>query len=101
MVTGAKGKQRRIYRWYATPLEILRQLPDLARYLKREMTEEVMNQRAGNESDTSSARRMQKEKQKLFAPATTAGKSGNPKQDSHFPIAAFHSLKKLKKGGNP
>jgi len=44
---------------------------------------------------------MQKEKQKLFAPATTAGKSGNPKQDSHFPIAAFHSLKKLKKGGNP
>jgi len=62
VVTGAKGKQRRIYRWYATPLEILRQLPDLARYLKREMTEEVMNQRAGNESDTSSARRMQKEK---------------------------------------
>jgi hypothetical protein len=43
VVTGAKGKQRRIYRWYATPLEILRQLPDLARYLKREMTEEVMN----------------------------------------------------------
>jgi transposase InsO family protein len=67
VVTGAKGKQRRIYRWYATPWEILRQLPDLARYMKPEMSVEVMNQRAGNESDTSSARRMQKEKQKLFA----------------------------------
>jgi len=64
------------------------------------MTEEVMNQRAGNESDTSSARRMQKEKQKLFAPATTAGKSGNPKQDSHFPVAAFILFKK-KKGDSP
>jgi transposase InsO family protein len=67
VVTGAKGKQRRIYCWYATPWEILRQLPDLARYLKPELTLEVMNQRAGSESDTASARRMQKAKQKLFA----------------------------------
>jgi hypothetical protein len=66
VVTGAKGKQRRIYRWYATPWEILRQLPDLARHLKPELTEEEMNQRAGRESDTASARAMQKEKQKLF-----------------------------------
>ena len=67
VVTDAKGKQRRIYRWYATPWEILRQLPDLARYMKPELTVEVMKQRAGGESDTASARRMQKEKQKLFA----------------------------------
>jgi transposase InsO family protein len=67
VVTGAKGKQRRIYRWYATPWEILRQLPDLARHLKAGLTEEEMNQRAGRESDTASARTMQKEKQKLFA----------------------------------
>jgi len=67
VVTGAKGKQRRIYRWYATPWEILRQLPDVARYLRPDLTVQVMNQRAGNESDTASARRMQKEKQKLFA----------------------------------
>lgn len=66
VVTGAKGKQRRIYRWYATPWEILRQVPDMARYLKPELTVEVMNERAGSESDTASARRMQKEKQKLF-----------------------------------
>jgi transposase InsO family protein len=67
VVTGAKGKQRRIYRWYATPWEILRQLPNLPRYMKPDLTVEMMNQRAGRESDTSSARRMQKEKQKLFA----------------------------------
>ena len=67
VVTGAKGKQRRIYRWYATPWEILRQLPDLAQYMKPELTVEVMNQKAASESDTASARRMQKEKQKLFA----------------------------------
>ena len=30
METDGKGKQRRVYRWYATPWEILRQLPDLA-----------------------------------------------------------------------
>ena len=67
VVTEAKGKQRRIYRWYATPWEILRQLPDLARYMKPELTEEQMNQRAGREGDTASAKTMQKEKQKLFA----------------------------------
>jgi transposase InsO family protein len=67
VVTGPKGKQRRIYRWYATPWEILRQLPDLARHMKPELTVEAMNQKAGSESDTASATRMQKEKQKLFA----------------------------------
>ena len=66
VVTNAKGKQRRKYRWYATPWEILRQLPDLARHLKAGLTVEILNQRAGAESDTASARRMQKEKQKLF-----------------------------------
>jgi hypothetical protein len=67
VVTGAKGKQRRIYRWYATPWEILRQLPDLARYLKPELRVTALNQKAAAESDTASATRMQKEKQKLFA----------------------------------
>ncbi len=66
VVTSAKGKQRRVYRWYATPWEILRQLPDLARYLKVELTVEELNQRAGTASDTACARKMQKEKQKLF-----------------------------------
>src|SRR6266853_4680851 len=34
VVTEVKGKQRRVYRWYATPWEILRQVSDVARYLK-------------------------------------------------------------------
>lgn len=67
VVTGAKGKQSRRYRWYATPWEILRQLPDLARHLKPEVTKEELNQRAAASSDTASARRMQEAKQRLFA----------------------------------
>jgi hypothetical protein len=67
VVTGAKGKQRRIYRWYATPWEILRQLPDMARHLKADLTVEELNRKAGTASDTAVARRMQQEKQKLFA----------------------------------
>ena len=35
--------------------------------MKPELTEEQMNQKAGRESDTASAKTMQKEKQKLFA----------------------------------
>jgi transposase InsO family protein len=67
IVTNAKGKQRRVYRWYATPWEILRQLPDMARYLRSEMTRAELERQASTESDTQAARRMQEEKQKLFA----------------------------------
>jgi transposase InsO family protein len=67
VVTEAKGKQRRVYRWYATPWEILRQVPDLARYLKPGLTVEALNRRAAQTSDTAAARSMQQEKQKLFA----------------------------------
>jgi hypothetical protein len=67
VVTSDKGKQRRVYRWYATPWEILRQLPGLARHLKVDLTVEELDQRAGTASDTACARQMQKEKQKLFA----------------------------------
>jgi hypothetical protein len=66
VVTNAKGKQRRIYRWYATPWEILRQTPDLTRYLRPGMTRAELEQQAGAESDTESARRMQEAKQKLL-----------------------------------
>ncbi|MCC6342938.1 MAG: transposase family protein [Bryobacterales bacterium] len=62
-----KGKERRVYRWYATPWEILRQLPDLARQLKEGLTVEGLNEAAGRMSDTAAARRMQEAKRKLFA----------------------------------
>jgi transposase InsO family protein len=66
VVTDAKGKQRRLYRWYATPWEILRQLPDLARRLRGGTTQADLEKRAGAESDTAAARRMQEAKQNLF-----------------------------------
>jgi hypothetical protein len=67
VVTNRKGKQRRIYRWYATPWEILRQTPDMARYLREGMTRAELERQAGTKSDTEVARRMQEAKQKLRA----------------------------------
>ncbi len=67
VITNSNGKQRRIYPWYATPWEMLRQLPDLANYLKPDLTVEELNHRAASSSDTAAARRMQKEKCRLFA----------------------------------
>lgn len=65
--TTAKGKQRRVYRWYATPWEILRQLPELARHLKPDLTVADLERTAKIESDTEAARKMQEAKRKLFA----------------------------------
>ena len=62
-----KGKQRRVYLWYATPWEILRQLPDLARQLRPDVTLGELERMAAAESDTESARKMQEAKRKLFA----------------------------------
>jgi transposase InsO family protein len=66
VVTNAKGKQRRIYRWYATPWEILRQTPDMVRYLRSGMTRTELERQASAESDTEAACRMQQAKQMLF-----------------------------------
>ena len=65
--TDAKGKQRRAYRWYATPWEILRQLPDLARHLRPEITVCELEGMARKESDTEAGRKMQEAKRTLFA----------------------------------
>jgi transposase InsO family protein len=62
-----KGKITRIYRWYATPWEILRQLPDLARWLRPEVTAAELEQQARRKSDTAAALEMQAAKRKLFA----------------------------------
>jgi hypothetical protein len=66
VVTNTQGKQRRIYRWYATPWEILRQTPDMARYLRSGITRAGLERLASAESDTEAARRMQEAKQMLF-----------------------------------
>ena len=67
ILTDAKGKQRRAYRWYATPWEILRQLPDLARHLRPEITASDLERMANAQSDTQAARSMQEAKRKMFA----------------------------------
>jgi hypothetical protein len=63
----AKGKQKRVYRWYATPWEILRQLPGLAQHLRAELTIAELEKRSRQASHTQAARDMQKAKHNLFA----------------------------------
>jgi transposase InsO family protein len=67
LVVNANGKEKRVYRWYATPWEILRQLPDVARHLKAEWTIAQLDQLAQAKSDTQAAEEMQEAKRKLFA----------------------------------
>jgi transposase InsO family protein len=63
----AKGKQKRVYRWYATPWEILRQLPGLAGFLRAGQTADLLQQTAGAKSDTQAALQMREAKRKLLA----------------------------------
>jgi transposase InsO family protein len=63
----AKGKQKRIYRWYATPWENLRQLPDLANVLKPGVTIAELERRASAKTDMVAAEQMQRAKDKLFS----------------------------------
>ena len=63
----AKGKTKRVYRWYATPWENLRRLPGLAGYLKPEVTVEELDGTARAQTDTAAAMQMQAAKRKLFA----------------------------------
>lgn len=69
--TDAKGRQRRVYRWYATPFEILRQLPDVARHLRPGVTLKELEEQANAISDTRAAQQMQQAKAKLFASFTS------------------------------
>ena len=56
----------RLYRWYATPWEILRQLPGLAGHLKPDVTIEELECAARAQTDTQAAEQMQHAKHKLF-----------------------------------
>lgn len=63
----AKGKQKRVYRWYVTPWEILRPMPGLAGFLRAELTVDQLQQIARAKSDTQAAMEMREAKRKLFA----------------------------------
>lgn len=67
LIVNAKGKSKRRYRWYATPWEILRQLPGLAGYLRADVTIEKLEQLACAKTDNAAAEQMQAAKRKLFA----------------------------------
>ncbi len=63
----AQGKVIKTYPWYATPWEILRQLPDVAAHLRPDLTVAELEQQARRKSDTAAALEMQAAKQKLRA----------------------------------
>jgi hypothetical protein len=65
--TDTKGKTISVYRWYATPWEILRQLPGLGGCLRDDVTSEQLEKLAGADSDTGAATKMRKAKHQLFA----------------------------------
>lgn len=67
LVVNAKGKSKRTYRWYATPWEILRQLPGLAGHLRPEVTIEQLERQARAQTDNAAAEQMQAAKRKLFS----------------------------------
>jgi transposase InsO family protein len=62
----SKGKTIRMYKWYATPWEILRQAPAVAGSLKADLTIEQLERQAGVDSDVGAAIKMQAAKRKLF-----------------------------------
>lgn len=69
-ITDPRGKEKFVYRCYATPWEVLRRLstalPEGQSYLKSGHTIEALDKTAQEYSDTESARRMQAAKGKLF-----------------------------------
>ena len=63
----AKGRKRRRYRRYQTPLETLLSLPKPQQYLRPGLKVATLKRIAGVMSDTAAARRMQEAKHSLFA----------------------------------
>jgi hypothetical protein len=66
LVVDQKGRTRRIYRRYQTPLESLLRLTQPAQYLRSGFTVDMLNHMAAASSDTEAARSMQEAKRKLF-----------------------------------
>jgi hypothetical protein len=75
VLTDAKGKQRRVYRRYETPWEAYRKLSKPGRFLKPGQTLRGLGKKAGAESDTDAAKRMQHAKRLLFADLFPAKRS--------------------------
>lgn len=65
-IVDVKGKQKKVYRDYATPFERLRSLKDAAQYLKDGIAFEDLEREARAQSDNECASSMQKAKVELF-----------------------------------
>ena len=63
----SRGKTVCVYRWYATLREIPRQTPGIGGCLKDNLTIGDLEKRAGAESDTVAATKMNQARRKLFA----------------------------------
>jgi transposase InsO family protein len=68
----SKGRKRRRYRRYQTPLETLLALPKAQQYLPPGLTLATLQRIGKTLSDTEAARRMQEAKHRLFASSKTA-----------------------------
>ncbi len=66
-VIDGKGKIRKVYATYLTPVEKLLSIPDAEKYLKDGITKESLLAQARRQSHLAAAQYMQKEKEKLFA----------------------------------
>ena len=73
ITTAARGRQRRRYPRYLTPLEKLLSLPHPEQYLRPGLTPAALQRVALAQSDTEAARRMQAAKQTLFQQLRRAG----------------------------
>jgi transposase InsO family protein len=67
ILTAANGKRTRIYERWATPLELLRESPHAAACLRPGVTMAALEERAGRQTDTEAAIKMQEAKRKLLA----------------------------------
>ena len=67
IVEQPNGKRRRVYRRWATPLEILSGIPQCESCLKAGMPMEALKKMALQQTDTEAAMAMQKARQKLLA----------------------------------
>jgi transposase InsO family protein len=70
--TDQKGRKRRRYRRYQTPLETLLALPKPQQYLRPGLTLDTLKRIGKTISDTEAAQRMQQAKRRLFAQFKTA-----------------------------
>jgi hypothetical protein len=66
VLTAANGKRRRIYGRWATPWELLRELPHCARHLRKGVTVAELDRIAQAQTDTEAALAMQSAKHDLF-----------------------------------